>query len=48
MPRFGYPIVEASDLADLEGSRHDCAQSAGQRYIGSGPFISLSEIANVL
>ncbi len=48
LPRFGYPIVDVRDLADLEVRAMTAPQAAGQRYIGSGPFIPLSEIANVL
>lgn len=48
LPRFGYPIVDVRDLADLEVRAMTAPQAAGQRYIGSGPFISFSEIANVL
>jgi dihydroflavonol-4-reductase len=48
LPRLGYPIVDVRDLADLQVRAMTAPQAAGQRYIGSGPFISLSEIANVL
>ena len=48
LARFGYPIVDVRDLADLEVRAMTAPQAAGQRYIGSGPFISMSEIANVL
>ena len=48
LPRLGYPIVDVRDLADLEIRAMTAPRAAGQRYIGSGPFISLSEIANVL
>jgi len=48
LPRFGYAIVDVRDLADLEVRAMTAPQAAGQRYIGSGPFISMSEIANVL
>ena len=48
LPRFGYPIVDVRDLADLEVRSMTAPQAAGLRYIGSGPFISMSEIANVL
>ncbi len=48
LPRFGYPIVDVRDLADLHVRAMTASQAAGQRYIGSGPYISLSEIANVL
>lgn len=48
LPRLGYPIVDVRDLADLEVRAMTAPQAAGQRYIGSGPFIPLSEIANLL
>jgi len=48
LPRFGYPIVDVRDLAHLEVRAMTAPQAAGQRYIGSGPFVSMSEIANVL
>jgi dihydroflavonol-4-reductase len=48
LPRFGYGIVDVRDLADLEVRAMTASQAAGQRYIGSGPFIAMSEIANVL
>ena len=48
LPRLGYPIVDVRDLADLEVRAMTASQAAGQRYIGSGPYISLGEIANVL
>jgi dihydroflavonol-4-reductase len=48
LPRFGYCVVDVRDLADLEIRAMTAPQVAGQRFIGSGPFISMSEIANVL
>src|SRR5215831_5317264 len=48
LPRFGYGIVDVRDLADLEIRAMTAPQAAGQRYIGCGPFISMSEIAKVL
>jgi len=48
LPRFGYGVVDVRDLADLEVRAMTAPQAAGQRYIGSGPFISMSEIAKVL
>jgi dihydroflavonol-4-reductase len=48
LPRFGYGVVDVRDLADLEVLAMKAPQAAGQRYIGSGPFISMTEIANVL
>lgn len=48
LPHFGYGVVDVRDLADLEVRAMTAPQAAGQRYIGSGPFISMSEIAKVL
>lgn len=48
LPRFGYVVVDVRDLADLEVRAMTAPQAAGQRYIGSGPFISMSEIAAIL
>src|SRR5258708_35348246 len=48
LPRFGYSVVDVRDLADLDVRAMVAPQAAGQRYIGSGPFISMSQIANVL
>jgi dihydroflavonol-4-reductase len=48
LPRLGWAVVDVRDLADLEVRAMVAPQAAGQRYIGSGPFISMSQIANVL
>jgi dihydroflavonol-4-reductase len=48
LPRLGYAVVDIRDLADLEVRAMTPPQAVGQRYIGSGPFISTSEIAHVL
>ena len=48
LPRFGYGVVDVRDLADLEVRAMTAPQATGQRYIGSGPFISMGEIAKVL
>ncbi len=48
LPRFGYAVVDVRDLADLEVRAMTAPQAAGQRYIGSGPFVSMSDIARIL
>jgi dihydroflavonol-4-reductase len=48
LPRIGYAVVDVRDLADLEVRAMTAPQAAGQRYIGSGPFISMSDVAHVL
>jgi dihydroflavonol-4-reductase len=45
IPRLGYPVVDVRDLAKLELLAMTMPQPAGQRYIGSGPFISMVDIA---
>jgi len=48
LPRFDYAIVDVRDLADLEVRAMKATQAAGQRYICSGPFVSMSDIAQIL
>ncbi len=48
LPRLGYAVVDVRDLADLEVRAMTAPQAAGQRYICSGPFVSMSEIAHIL
>jgi nucleoside-diphosphate-sugar epimerase len=48
LPRLGYAVVDVRDLADLEVRAMTAPQAAGQRYVGSGPFLSMSEIAQIL
>jgi dihydroflavonol-4-reductase len=48
LPRFGYGVVDVRDLADLQVRAMTAPQAAGERYLGSGPFISMSEIATAL
>jgi nucleoside-diphosphate-sugar epimerase len=48
LPRIGYAVVDVRDIADLEVRAMAAPQAAGQRYIGSGPFVSMSDVARVL
>jgi len=48
LPRIGYAVVDVRDLADLEVRAMTAPQAAGQRYLGSGPFVSMSDIARLL
>jgi nucleoside-diphosphate-sugar epimerase len=48
LPRIGYAVVDVRDLADLEVRAMTAPRAAGQCYIGSGPFISMSDIAHIL
>ncbi len=48
LPRLGYAVVDVRDLADLEVRAMTMPQAAGQRYLASGPFVSLSQMAHIL
>jgi nucleoside-diphosphate-sugar epimerase len=48
LPRLGYAVVDVRDLGDLEVRAMTAPQAVGQRYVGSGPFLSMSEIAQIL
>ncbi len=48
LPRFGWPLVDARDIADLHVRTMTAPGAAGQRYIGAGPFYWMSDVARVL
>lgn len=48
LPNFGYPVVDVRDLADLHIRAMRAPQAVGQRYLGSGPFVSMREMAAML
>jgi dihydroflavonol-4-reductase len=48
VPRFGYPMVDVRDLADLHIRAMTSDDAAGQRYLGAGDFLWLEDIAKVL
>lgn len=48
LPDFGYAVVDVRDVADLHVRAMTAPRAAGQRYIGSGPFLHLSDIARIL
>lgn len=48
LPRFGWPLVDVRDIADLHIRALNAPGAAGQRYIGAGPFFWMSDIADVL
>ena len=48
LPRFGWPLVDVRDIADLHVRALRSPAAAGQRYIGAGPFNWMSDIARVL
>lgn len=48
LPRFGWPLVDVRDIADLHVRALTSPAAAGKRYIGAGPFYWMSDIAEVL
>lgn len=48
LARFGWPLADVRDIADLHVRALKAPAAAGQRYIGAGPFFWLSDIAEVL
>lgn len=47
-PRFGFPIVDVRDIADLHYRAMLAPNAAGQRYIGAGEFMWMADVAKVL
>ncbi len=48
LPRFGWPLVDVRDIADLHVRALKSPVAAGRRYIGAGPFFWMHDIAEVL
>jgi len=48
LPRLGFAVVDVRDLAELEVRAMTAPQAVGQRYLASGSFISLTDIAHLL
>lgn len=48
LARFGWPLVDVRDVADLHLRAMTAAGAAGQRYIAAGPFTWMSDVADVL
>lgn len=48
MPRLGYAIVDVRDVVDLHIRAMTAPAAAGQRFLGTGPFQWLADIATIL
>ena len=48
LPRFGWPLVDVRDIADLHVRALQAPNAEGQRYIGAGQFYWLQDIARTL
>ncbi|MBA3898162.1 MAG: NAD-dependent epimerase/dehydratase family protein, partial [Sphingomonadaceae bacterium] len=48
MPDLGFGVVDVRDVADLHVRALDGEGLAGERFIASGPFLNLIEVATIL
>jgi dihydroflavonol-4-reductase len=48
LPRFGFPIVDVRDLAELHLIAMTHPAADGQRFLGAGKFMWMEQIADVL
>lgn len=47
-PRLGFAVVDVRDLADLHIRALNAPGMAGERFIASGPFLMMAEVAAIL
>ncbi|MDB5700701.1 MAG: aldehyde reductase [Sphingomonadales bacterium] len=48
VPNLGFAIVDVRDVADLHVRALRAGNMAGERFIASGPFLQMAEIAGIL
>ena len=48
LPDIGFGVVDVRDVADLHVRALNAPGMAGERFIASGPFMKLRDIATVL
>ena len=48
IPRLGFSFVDVRDVADLHVRAMTAPQAAGERFLGAGPFLWMSEVAEIL
>jgi dihydroflavonol-4-reductase len=48
LPRFGFSVVDVRDIASLQLLAMTAPSAAGQRFIGSGDFYWMADIAKIL
>lgn len=48
LARFGWPLVDVRDVADLHLRAMVAPGAAGQRYLGAGAFLWMADVARVL
>ena len=48
LPRFGFPLVDVRDIADLHLRAMTHPAATGERFLGAGEFFWMREVASVL
>ena len=48
VPRIGFSFVDVRDVADLHIRAMTAPEAAGERFIGAGPFLWMSDAAQIL
>jgi dihydroflavonol-4-reductase len=48
VPRLGFSFVDVRDVADLQIRAMTAPEAAGERFLAAGPFLWLSEVAEIL
>jgi dihydroflavonol-4-reductase len=48
LPRLGFSFVDVRDVAELEVAAMTSPNAGGERFISTGPFLWMSEVAEVL
>ena len=48
IPQLGFSFVDVRDVADLHIRAMTAPAAAGERFLGAGPFLWMSDVAQVL
>jgi nucleoside-diphosphate-sugar epimerase len=48
VPRIGFSFVDVRDVADLQVRAMTAPEAGGERFIAAGPFLWMSEVAEIL
>ena len=48
LPRLGFTLVDVRDVADLHIRAMTATEAAGERFLGTGPFLWMADIAEIL
>jgi dihydroflavonol-4-reductase len=48
MPQLGFSVIDVRDVAGLEVDAMTASDAGGQRLLAAGPFLCVSDIAQIL